>query len=57
MSERQAHWCEVTRALLVTGHRLKNASCKLNMELRRYRSKHRLLLTGKTRAAVHGCGH
>ena len=29
-----------------TGHRLKNAGCKLNVELKRYKAKHRLLLTG-----------
>lgn len=28
------------------GHRLKNAGCKLNAELRAYRTDHRLLLTG-----------
>ena len=28
------------------GHRLKNADCKLSRELRAYRSKARLLLTG-----------
>lgn len=28
------------------GHRLKNADCKLNRELRRYQAAHRLLLTG-----------
>lgn len=28
------------------GHRIKNASCKLNSELRHYQSNHRLLLTG-----------
>jgi hypothetical protein len=28
------------------GHRIKNASCKLNAELRQYQSTHRLLLTG-----------
>ncbi|KAH9329797.1 hypothetical protein KI387_001905, partial [Taxus chinensis] len=28
------------------GHRIKNASCKLNAELRHYQSTHRLLLTG-----------
>ncbi|KAK3042449.1 hypothetical protein RJ639_000173, partial [Escallonia herrerae] len=28
------------------GHRIKNASCKLNAELKHYRSSHRLLLTG-----------
>ncbi|KAF3796912.1 Chromatin structure-remodeling complex protein [Nymphaea thermarum] len=28
------------------GHRIKNASCKLNAELKHYQSSHRLLLTG-----------
>lgn len=28
------------------GHRIKNASCKLNAELKQYQSTHRLLLTG-----------
>ncbi|KAJ7527479.1 hypothetical protein O6H91_16G056700 [Diphasiastrum complanatum] len=28
------------------GHRIKNASCKLNAELKHYQSNHRLLLTG-----------
>jgi SNF2 family DNA or RNA helicase len=28
------------------GHRIKNASCKLNAELKLYQSSHRLLLTG-----------
>jgi len=28
------------------GHRIKNASCKLNADLKLYRSFHRLLLTG-----------
>ncbi|XP_047321944.1 chromatin structure-remodeling complex protein SYD [Impatiens glandulifera] len=28
------------------GHRIKNASCKLNADLKQYRSAHRLLLTG-----------
>ncbi|CAM6103240.1 unnamed protein product [Calypogeia fissa] len=28
------------------GHRIKNASCKLNFELKHYQSSHRLLLTG-----------
>lgn len=28
------------------GHRIKNASCKLNADLKHYRSNHRLLLTG-----------
>jgi hypothetical protein len=32
------------------GHRLKNAGCKLARELRAYRSRARLLLTGDARA-------
>jgi SNF2 family DNA or RNA helicase len=28
------------------GHRIKNASCKLNADLKLYRSSHRILLTG-----------
>lgn len=28
------------------GHRIKNASCKLNADLKYYQSSHRLLLTG-----------
>lgn len=28
------------------GHRIKNASCKLNADLKHYQSSHRLLLTG-----------
>ena len=28
------------------GHRIKNASCKLNADLKHYRSNHRILLTG-----------
>ncbi|KAK9827652.1 hypothetical protein WJX81_004004 [Elliptochloris bilobata] len=35
-----------THIIIDEGHRLKNAGCKLNMELRRYKAKHRLLLTG-----------
>jgi SNF2 family DNA or RNA helicase len=31
------------------GHRLKNAECKLARELRHYRSRMRLLLTGAPR--------
>ena len=30
------------------GHRLKNANCKLNRELKMYKSKSRLLLTGRS---------
>ena len=29
------------------GHRLKNANCKLFLELKKYRTKHKLLLTGE----------
>ncbi|XP_048132070.1 chromatin structure-remodeling complex protein SYD isoform X3 [Rhodamnia argentea] len=37
------HW----RYLIIDeGHRIKNASCKLNAELKHYQSSHRLLLTG-----------
>ena len=36
------HWMRPQLA----GHRLKNAGCKLNLELKRYKAKHRLLLTG-----------
>ena len=32
--------------VLDEGHRLKNAACKLNTELRAYSATHRLLLTG-----------
>ena len=32
--------------VLDEGHRLKNAACKLNAELRLYKTDHRLLLTG-----------
>jgi SNF2 family DNA or RNA helicase len=34
------------------GHRLKNAACKLNAELRAYSTQHRLLLTGGLCALV-----
>jgi hypothetical protein len=35
------------------GHRLKNAECKLSRELKAYRTKSRLLLTGRYRGV--GC--
>lgn len=38
----------------VQGHRLKNADCKLNAELRSYSTQHRLLLTGARRLGGHG---
>ncbi|KAL1334752.1 hypothetical protein AAHE18_11G199900 [Arachis hypogaea] len=37
------HWHYV---IIDEGHRIKNASCKLNAELKHYQSSHRLLLTG-----------
>ncbi|CAH9083032.1 unnamed protein product [Cuscuta epithymum] len=37
------HWHYI---IIDEGHRIKNASCKLNAELKLYRSNHRLLLTG-----------
>uniref|UniRef100_A0A6N2MW57 Chromatin structure-remodeling complex protein SYD n=1 Tax=Salix viminalis TaxID=40686 RepID=A0A6N2MW57_SALVM len=37
------HWHYI---IIDEGHRIKNASCKLNAELRHYQSSHRLLLTG-----------
>nr|XP_025611537.1 chromatin structure-remodeling complex protein SYD isoform X5 [Arachis hypogaea] len=37
------HWHYV---IIDEGHRIKNASCKLNAELKHYHSSHRLLLTG-----------
>ncbi|XP_031392371.1 chromatin structure-remodeling complex protein SYD isoform X3 [Punica granatum] len=37
------HWHYI---IIDEGHRIKNASCKLNAELKHYRSYHRLLLTG-----------
>lgn len=39
----RVHWSYIC---LDEGHRLKNAACKLNAELRTYRADHRLLLTG-----------
>lgn len=33
------------------GHRLKNADCKLNAELRCYNTKSKLLLTGKAQVS------
>nr|CAD1826728.1 unnamed protein product [Ananas comosus var. bracteatus] len=37
------HWHYI---IIDEGHRIKNASCKLNADLKHYRSFHRLLLTG-----------
>nr|XP_010932567.1 uncharacterized protein LOC105053188 [Elaeis guineensis] len=37
------HWHYI---IIDEGHRIKNASCKLNADLRHYQSSHRLLLTG-----------
>lgn len=37
------HWHYI---IIDEGHRIKNASCKLNADLKHYRSNHRLLLTG-----------
>ncbi|KAJ4968716.1 hypothetical protein NE237_015417 [Protea cynaroides] len=37
------HWHYI---IIDEGHRIKNASCKLNSELKHYQSSHRLLLTG-----------
>lgn len=37
------HWHYI---IIDEGHRIKNASCKLNAELKHYQSSHRLLLTG-----------
>ncbi|CAN1854027.1 Chromatin structure-remodeling complex protein SYD [Linum perenne] len=37
------HWHYI---IIDEGHRIKNASCKLNAELKYYQSSHRLLLTG-----------
>uniref|UniRef100_A0A5B6YW35 Chromatin structure-remodeling complex protein SYD n=1 Tax=Davidia involucrata TaxID=16924 RepID=A0A5B6YW35_DAVIN len=37
------HWHYI---IIDEGHRIKNASCKLNAELKHYHSSHRLLLTG-----------
>ncbi|CAA2954335.1 chromatin structure-remodeling complex SYD [Olea europaea subsp. europaea] len=39
----KVHWHYL---IIDEGHRIKNASCKLNAELKHYRSNHRLLLTG-----------
>ncbi|XP_038721523.1 uncharacterized protein LOC120013703 isoform X1 [Tripterygium wilfordii] len=39
----KVHWHYI---IIDEGHRIKNASCKLNAELKHYRSSHRLLLTG-----------
>lgn len=37
------HWHYI---IIDEGHRIKNASCKLNSDLKHYQSSHRLLLTG-----------
>jgi len=37
------HWHYI---IIDEGHRIKNASCKLNADLKHYVSSHRLLLTG-----------
>ncbi|CAL9761957.1 unnamed protein product [Musa acuminata subsp. burmannicoides] len=37
------HWRYI---IIDEGHRIKNASCKLNADLKHYQSSHRLLLTG-----------
>lgn len=37
------HWHYI---VIDEGHRIKNASCKLNADLKHYQSSHRLLLTG-----------
>ena len=37
--------------ILDEGHRLKNAECKLNAEMRFYTAQHRLLLTGEAAGA------
>lgn len=37
------HWHYI---IIDEGHRIKNASCKLNADLKHYQSAHRLLLTG-----------
>ena len=37
------HWHYI---IIDEGHRIKNASCKLNADLKHYHSSHRLLLTG-----------
>jgi hypothetical protein len=39
----KVHWHYI---IIDEGHRIKNASCKLNADLRHYQSSHRLLLTG-----------
>lgn len=39
----KVHWHYI---IIDEGHRIKNASCKLNADLKHYRSNHRLLLTG-----------
>lgn len=37
------HWHYL---IIDEGHRIKNASCKLNADLKHFQSSHRLLLTG-----------
>ncbi|KAL6966430.1 hypothetical protein U1Q18_032209 [Sarracenia purpurea var. burkii] len=39
----KVHWHYI---IIDEGHRIKNASCKLNADLKHYNSSHRLLLTG-----------
>ena len=39
------------------GHRLKNSACKLNAELQRYHTKHRLLLTGVLSSGFYCLSH
>ncbi|XP_052198184.1 chromatin structure-remodeling complex protein SYD isoform X2 [Diospyros lotus] len=39
----KVHWHYI---IIDEGHRIKNASCKLNADLKHYHSSHRLLLTG-----------
>ncbi|CAJ2634413.1 unnamed protein product [Trifolium pratense] len=39
----KVHWHYI---IIDEGHRIKNASCKLNADLKHYQSSHRLLLTG-----------
>ncbi|KAI4371414.1 hypothetical protein MLD38_019653 [Melastoma candidum] len=39
----KVHWRYI---IIDEGHRIKNASCKLNADLKHYQSSHRLLLTG-----------
>lgn len=48
----KVHWRYI---IIDEGHRIKNASCKLNADLKHYQSSHRLLLTG-TPLQVHRIG-